>query len=738
MDAHDPLLASLNPEQRTAVLALHGPVLMVAGAGSGKTRAITHRIAMLIREGVAPSAILAVTFTNKAAREMRARVEQLVGRGGVRVGTFHGFCASFLREEFPVIGRSGDFTIYDESDSVALMKKVLAEMKLDPTQNRPADLLRSIGRWKDKFLTPAEAVQASTFGSEAVAARAYVLFDAMMLKANACSFDDLMVQALRLLLDHEVVRQRWQRRITHVLVDEFQDTNPIQYALVRTLSAATGNLCVTGDQDQSIYSWRGADPSNFDNFLSDHPTARIVKLEQNYRSSANILGAASRLIAHNKRRIPKTLRTEAAPGEPVRVVVFNDDQEEAAAVADSAQRAVQEGADPNEIAVFYRTNSLSLPVERALMARGVRYRVVGGLEFFARAEVKDLIAWLRWMVNRQDTVSFERIINTPPRGLGDTAVERMEALAHERGMTLPQLAANAAALAALPERTRKSALAFCKLIGVLEASFQEGRGVRPFAEELLEQTGYSGWWATKATKAGSLDPFGNIGQFLTLAAEFDSTRGGTLADFLADISLLTDLDRTVDDGPAVNLMTLHTSKGLEFDHVFIVGVDYSILPHVWAELESRDDEEERRLLHVGMTRARERLVLCAAQLRSRFGQTVVTGPSALLDELGRDGVERFGDEAPRRDPRPFRQRWRDADGDEWAGIDAPVGDDDDAAHPLAQLREGSRVFHAEWGCGEVTGLRGAARGLDRKVVVLFDGNQRRTLILRHSGLTLLD
>ncbi|MSR75834.1 MAG: hypothetical protein EXS14_10245 [Planctomycetes bacterium] len=737
MDSQDAPLSHLNDEQRAAVLALHGPVLVVAGAGTGKTRTITHRIAMLIREGVAPSAILAVTFTNKAAREMRERVERLVGRGGVRVGTFHGFCASFLREEFPVIGRSGDFSIYDEGDSLALMKKVVEELKLDPAQTRPVDLRRAVGRWKDRFMTPAEAAQASTFGQHAIEARAYALYDANLVAANACDFDDLMIQALRLLLDHEVVRLRWQKRISHVLVDEFQDTNPIQYALVRTLSAPGGNLCVTGDQDQSIYSWRGADPGNFDNFLNDYPSARIVKLERNYRSSANILGAASRLIAHNKRRIAKTLRTQAPAGEAVRVVVFNDDSEEAAAVADAAQTAIREGAQPDEIAVFYRTNSLSLPVERALLARGVRYRVVGGLEFFARAEVKDLIAWLRWMSNRQDTVSFERIMNTPPRGLGDAAVERLEAIAAERGVSLPVLCADATAFGSLPERTRKAALAFCKLIHQLETELQAGRGVRAFAEELLELTAYSAWWATKASKAGSLDPFGNIGQFLTLAGEYDGTRGGRLADFLAEISLLTDLDRTVDDGPAVNLMTLHTSKGLEFDQVYIVGVDQSILPHVWAELEDRDDEEERRLLHVGMTRARQRLVLCAAQLRSRFGQTTVTGPSALLDELGRDGVERFGDESPRRDPRPFKQRWRDNSGDDnWASDASQCDDGED--HPLAALREGSRVFHQDFGAGEVLTVRGHQMGLERKVVVLFDGNQRRTLILRHSGLTLLD
>lgn len=723
----DPLLAKLNAEQRDAVTSIDGPLLVVAGAGTGKTRTITHRIAHMIRCGVPPSAILAVTFTNKAAREMRNRVANLVGDGSVRVHTFHGFAATFLREEFPVIGRSGNFTIYDEADSTALMKRVLEEMKLDPAQWKPGPLLGRIGRLKEKLITREEAMRGGIC-TDAVMLDAWERYDAAMRKAEACDFDDLLLQTLKLLLEEDVVRARWQRRVERVLVDEYQDTNQIQYGLVRTLTAESGHLCVTGDQDQSIYSWRGADPSNFDRFLKEHPAARIVRLEENYRSSANILGAASRLIACNKRRIPKTLRTSKPPGEPVRIVVFQDDQDEARALAGSIEGMLREGVSPREITIAYRTNSLSLPIERALLGRGIAYEVLGGLEFFARAEVKDLLAWLRWTANPKDIVSCRRVMNVPARGLGDGAREKLESLAADAGRTLPEFLRGSSSLDALPERTRKSTLACRKLLADIDAALARSAGVRVFAEQLLELTGYATWWRARSEKAGSLDPFGNIGQFLSLAAEFDELKGGSLADFLAEISLLTDLDRDEPETLRVNLMTLHTAKGLEFDHVFIVGVDYGILPHFWSELEDRDDEEERRLLHVGMTRARQRLVLTAALVRSRFGRTTSTGPSPMLDELGSAGVERYGEGASMvsaRDEASFTTTRDEAM-------------DDMEDHPLALLREGSRVFHADFGEGAVEAVRGRARGLDSKVVVLFDDGARRTLILRHAGLTLLD
>jgi len=724
---HDPLLAHLNAEQRDAVLSIDGALLVVAGAGTGKTRTITHRIAHMIRCGVPPSAILAVTFTNKAAREMRGRVAALAGDGAVRVHTFHGFAASFLRAEFPVIGRSGDFTIYDEADSVALMKRVLQEMKLEQSQWKPGPLLHRIGRWKEQLITQEEAARGRT-GTDAVVVDAWARYDAALLKAEACDFDDLLLQTLRILLNEDSVRMRWQRRIERVLVDEFQDTNQIQYALVRALSMGTGHLCVTGDQDQSIYSWRGADPSNFDRFLTDHPDARVVRLEENYRSSGNILGAASRLIAFNKRRIPKTLRTSAAAGEPVRIVVFQDDQEEARALAGTVEQLLREGTNAREITIAYRTNSLSLPVERALMSRGIAYEVLGGLEFFARTEVKDLLAWLRWTANPKDVVSCQRVMNVPPRGLGDGAREKLESLAAAKGQTLPELLRGSTEIEGLPERTRKAALACRALLASVDAARCQSPGVRKLAEKILELTGYDTWWRTRSEKAGSLDPFGNIGQLLSLASEFDEHTGGSLADFLSEVGLLTDLDRDAPETPRVNLMTLHTAKGLEFEHVFIIGVDYGILPHFWSELEERDDEEERRLLHVGMTRARKQLVLTAAQMRSRFGRTTTTGPSPLLDELGNSGVERYGEglSSGGSDVRVHHEAY------------SPQLDEDMEDHPLAHMREGHRVFHADFGEGAVESIRGRARGLDSKVVILFDDGARRTLILRHAGLTLLD
>lgn len=722
-----PLLDRLNPMQRTAVLCTDGPLLVLAGAGSGKTRVITHRIAYLIEKGVSPDAILAVTFTNKAAREMRERVWQLTSRGGLRVQTFHSFCASFLRLEFPSVGRATDFTIYDDGDGLSMMKLVVKDLGLDPELHKPDKLLGQVSRWKNDGVDPEEAMTRARRSVDEHAAQAYEHYDRRLREANACDFDDLLLEARRILRDCAEVRTRWQTRLSHVLVDEFQDTNGIQYGLVRELTRSHRNLCVTGDQDQSIYSWRGARVENFDTFLTDHAEAKTVKLEQNYRSTGNILRAAVAVIEHNQHRIPKRLWTEAALGTPVRIVGFDDDVSEAISIAGRIRELEREGIAREEIAVLFRTNSLSLPIERALLEVGVPYVVVGGLEFFARQEVKDLLAYLRFLANPHDLVSLFRIINVPARGLGNTTRDELVAIARRDGRPLGEVLRDPAASESLPKRARTAAVAFAKILNDLDQAV--GLGVAELLRRILDVTGYDTYWQGKATKGGSLDPHQNIGQFVNVAVDWDTKKGGPLSEFLAEIALLTDQDRTADEGRAVSLMTLHAAKGLEFDAVFLLGVDRTILPHVMSYAEGRGDEEERRLLHVGITRAKKELVITYARARTRFGSTVLTGPSNFLDEVGRDGIERYGEATTYR-PSPSRRR--SEPGDEQ---DEPWRDDEEG---LSELDSGSRVWHPEWGRGEILQVRGRGFGLDRKVTVRFDQGFERTLILRHANLVPLE
>ena len=713
--AQDPILDPLNPAQRDATAITSGPLCVLAGAGTGKTRLITHRIAHMVRDGVPGSSILAVTFTNKAAREMRDRVWNLVGQAGVRLSTFHSFCAAFLREEFPTVGRSSAFSIYDDADGLALMKRVIQDMGLDPEVHRPQQILNRIGRWKNKLVLPEQALDEETGAVEREAADAYRRYDAALGEANACDFDDLLVRALLLIRDNEEIGERWKQRITHVLVDEFQDTNRVQYELVRVLTREGHHLCVTGDQDQSIYSWRGAEPEQFDVFLEDHPEAALVRLEQNYRSTGHILTAASRVIACNRNRIPKQLWTEAEDGEAVRVVSFQDDYEEADAIANAVREFEAEGLDRTSMAVFYRTNALSLPIERALVGNGIPYVVVGGLEFFARAEVKDLLAYLRFLANPADVISLARILNVPPRGIGKKTQQAVIDEARTSGRRVGEFLRDETAFDGFPARARKALTAFAQRLQALDG--HTDLPVAPFINKVLDLTTYADYWKAKATKSGSLDPYQNIGQFVTLAEEFDRLQGGSLPDFLAQVALLTDLDRTERKDEAVSLMTLHTSKGLEYDVVFLVGVEHGLLPHAMSMDTPHGFEEERRLFHVGMTRARRRLVITCAGARTRFGRAALASPSPFLDEIGLDGVEHYGDVGLR----PGH-----------SGEDAYERDEED--NPLAHLKAGAPVWHPDYGSGVVVALRGRGKGLDRKVVVDFEDEGRRTLILRHSRL----
>ena len=666
--------------------------MVLAGAGSGKTRVITHRIAWMIEQGVAASGILAVTFTNKAAREMRDRVLGLTGQGDVTVATFHSFAARFLRQEFPSIGRGGDFTIYDDADSQVVIKRALAEEDLDPQHHSPQSVRSKISNWKNARQTPEQVLQDADSGSDVSYANLYKRYDTALLEANACDFDDLLFQTLLILERQSEVRDRWQERITHVLVDEYQDTNHVQFDLLHQLCKVNRNLCITGDPDQSIYSWRGADPGNFDRFQEAYPETGVVPLERNYRSTGNILKTASELVSRNRRRIPKTLWTEAEDGEPVRIVAFDTDYEEALAIAKAIEDWEADGYARREIAVFFRTNALSLPVERVFVQAGIPYRMIGGLEFFARQEVKDLIAYLRFLANPRDLVSLLRIINLPTRGIGQKTQEQIIALARRRGTYPGALIREPGPFEGLTARASKAVEGFGRVLAALDRAHEDNDDVEPLLQAVIDETGYGDYWKLKASKSGSLDPYGNIGQLTSLANDFDKHFKTGMVPFLEQISLLTDLDRWDAAEERVSMLTLHSSKGLEFDAVLIVGVEDGLIPHIISAQEADGLEEERRLLHVGMTRARRRLVLTHANTRSRFGRSQAARPSPFLDEIGKDGVEFFG----RPTSGPAGPGGFDDDEERW------LADED---HPLVWLRKGHRVMHPEWGEGVVLSLR---------------------------------
>lgn len=726
----DPILAPLNAPQREAVLTIDGPMLVLAGAGSGKTRVITHRIAWMLSQGIPPSAILGLTFTKKAAAEMRHRVFQLTGRSGVRLSTFHAFCAVFLREEFPAIGREPDFSIYDEGDSLTLVRQVIDSLSLDAEHLKPAAVKDQISAWKNAFILPESALEECTGTMEQDKARIYEAYDRRLREANACDFDDLLVRTVRILNEDEAVGARWQERITHVVVDEFQDTNSVQYAILRALTKARGNLAVTGDQDQAIYSWRGADTGNFDRFLRDHPEAPIVKLEQNYRSTRAILTAASDLIEKNRRRIPKRLWGEQGEGNPVVVSAYGDDYEEAMDLADRVKKSIKSGTPEREIAILFRTNSLSLPIERCLLQSNVSYRVVGGLEFFARQEVKDFMAWLRFLVNPSDTVSLHRLLDAPPRGIGATTRAKIEGLARSSGRPIGAILRDRTVLETLDNRSRKALNAFADLLVELDRYLHEATP-RPLGIQVLhflKETGFEQHWRTKAEKGGSLDPWQNLGQFVNLATEFDRRGQTTLAEFLTEIALLTDIEEETEREERISLMTIHAAKGLEFDVVFVAGVDRGIIPHAMSRMSGEGEEEERRLLHVAMTRARKDLTLTFATRRTRFGAVVTTGPSPFLDEFVGENVQHVGHSYA-----TTNARWQS---DDLSGDSQDGGGQDDSE--WARVRRGTAVWHPTFGRGRVAGVRGHGAALDRKVVVDFEDAGQKTLILRHARLEILE
>ncbi len=630
------LLANLNDPQREAVEHEHGPLLIVAGAGSGKTRVITRRVGYLIAQGCRPESILAITFTNKAAGEMRERVAELVGDGRVWMSTFHAFGARVLRAHGGPVGLRPGFTIYDRDDQISLVKDICGELGIDTQQMRPRVLQGSVSRLKNEGVPPDEAEASAGSYFDRNVARVYARYEEALREANAADFDDLLLRTAKLFSENPKILSRYQERFQHVLVDEYQDTNRIQDRLARDMAARCGNLCVTGDPDQSIYAWRGAQIRNILEFQDDFPGAKVVRLEQNYRSTGHILAAASGVVRHNQSRLMGDLWSELGDGEKVALTAADDEEAESDAVVRKVRELRDAGQPLAEMAVFYRTNALSRGLERALRLHNVPYELVGGVEFYQRKEVKDLLAYLRVLVNPDDAVAFLRVVNTPARGIGKTSMERLRAWGVPQGLSPFVAARRADEAPGLTARARKALTSFTKLLDELSATLQGT--VESTLQAVLERTDYMAYLRDFGGQEGT-DRIDNVKELQSALATYAvHAAEPSLAAFLEETALLSDVDSYSGAGDRLVLMTLHAAKGLEFPTVFMVGMEEGLLPHQRSLDDPASIEEERRLCYVGMTRAQRRLFLSYAGRRPVSGTWMPSEPSRFLDEVPAENV----------------------------------------------------------------------------------------------------
>ena len=718
-----PTLEGLNPQQRAAVMAVEGPVLVLAGAGSGKTRVITRRIAHLVLDRAVPSeSILAVTFTNKAAGEMKARAEALLAGRPLRawMSTFHSFCVRLLRREAAAAGLDPGFLIYDEADQLAAVRGAMRACDLSEKLHPPRRILSRISAAKNRGRAGGE----DDGDAAGVAGLVRERYEAALGAAGALDFDDLLLRAARLLDGSDAVRESWRRRFPYVLVDEYQDTNRAQYDLVRLLAGPGGNLTVVGDEDQSIYSWRGADISNILDFERDFPGARVFRLEENYRSSQRILDVASSLVARNVRRKGKTLRAVREGGEAVRLHEATDEFEEAQWVVERVAALRGQG----RAAVLFRMNAQSRLFEEHLLRLRLPYLVLGGVGFYERKEVKDLLAYLRLAMNPRDAVAFHRVVNVPPRGIGARTIEEIDRVAAQHGRSPWEALVHLVDEAKVPARALVPLRQFRETIEALRAEASV-RGVQGLLQRALETTGYSAALAREDTQE-SQERLENLAELLAAAADYEAREeGATLAGFLDRAALLSETDRLRDDVPVL-LMTLHAAKGLEFESVFLAGLEEGLVPHSRSLTGDDALEEERRLCYVGMTRAMERLHLSWARSRLVFGQRRLSAPSRFLEEIPLDGLEKSG----ARVPPPVRQS--PATG----AVRGPATPVFPAATPYSlpggdEMRPGVRVRHPLFGVGTVLRREGDGDGL--KLTVSFPGVGAKKLVARFAGLELV-
>ena len=716
------LLEGLNPQQRAAVTAAPGPVLVLAGPGSGKTRVLTHRVAYLIGNlSAEPRQVVAVTFTNKAAREMQGRVVALVGDPSVAarisLGTFHALCARFLRRDGARLGLPPNFVIFDESDQESLARQALKENNVDPRQHPPSKLLAAISSAKNELVSPQDVPATSYFGE--IVRRVYPHYESLLRQNNALDFDDLLVWTVRLLREQEDVRFAYRERFRHLLVDEFQDTNTVQYALLRLLAPEASDLFAVGDPDQSIYRWRGADYRNVQRFQKDFPSHQLILLEQNYRSTQMILDAAMGVIDRQPGRTRKRLFTDRGQGQEIVFHEAYDEGDEAGFVLDSIALLARAGVEPRGFAVMYRTNAQSRALEEAFLRANLPYRLVGAQRFYGRREVKDLIAYLRLVHNPADEVSLLRVLNTPPRGIGAKTIEALLAAARARpapaGMLLIEIARGGALPPAdLSARAAEALHTFGTRLEAWRALAGTSSLIDLF-DRLLADTSYKAF-LDDGTEEGA-ERWENILELRGLAADDPDL---TLAAFLEQVALVSDQDTLTEDMNAPVLLTLHAAKGLQFPAVFIVGLDEGLLPHYRSLDDSEAMAEERRLLYVGLTRAQDRVFLVRAFRRHSFGTGGVCEPSRFLDDIPGDRVE--GSPWPTRARAAYERQTR------WEP--AP------AAAPEARYRAGMRVAHAAFGDGIV--LESELDREDEIVTIQFEASGVKRLAASLAPLNVLD
>ncbi len=632
-------LTMLNPEQRKAAETLEGPVLILAGAGSGKTRTLTYRVANLIDHGVNPRNILALTFTNKAAKEMKERITALIGDQADEawISTFHASCARILRRDIDKIGYSRSFTIFDDDDQNAVIKEILKRLNIDD-KSMPIKSVRSvISDAKNRLLGPDEWFKETEkdFRSQQYH-DVFVEYEKRLKSLNALDFDDLLLKTLELFVEHEPVLEAYRKRFQYVLVDEYQDTNKAQYELVHLLTLNNQNICVVGDDDQSIYGWRGADISNILNFEKDYPGTTVIRLEQNYRSTSNILDAANQVIAHNEGRKEKKLWTEAKDGEKIHVYCACDEKEEAAWIADQIRQYHKDGEPYGSFAILYRSNSQSRALEEMLMRAGIPYKVFGGTKFYERKEIRDITAYLRVLANPSDDLSLRRIINVPRRSIGDSTVQILDEYAAEKN--IPLFATLTDIPASLASRPRKCVAEFASLMNELLV-LKETEPLDVFVVTMIRKVGLKEPYEKDKSDEGQAR-VDNIDEMIAGVKRFvEENENATLQSYLENVALVTDIDHMEDHPDYVMLMTLHSSKGLEFPNVFISGMEENVFPSYRSLEDPERLEEERRLCYVGITRAMKRLFLCRAESRASYTQANFNPPSRFLDEIPRRLVE---------------------------------------------------------------------------------------------------
>jgi DNA helicase-2/ATP-dependent DNA helicase PcrA len=720
-------LENLNKQQQEAVLNIHGPLIIFAGAGTGKTRVIIYRIANMLKQGISPYHILAVTFTNKAAEEMRKRVDALVPELGkvVWVSTFHSFCARFLRTEAKNIGLDPQFLIYDDSDQKSVIKKCIEELNLDDKKYKPSRIVEMISRAKDDMLDAYSfEIHAQTSNDlfRQVAATIYKLYEKKLKEASALDFGDLLLMTVNALREHDDIREKYQERFTHVMVDEYQDTNHAQYLLTKFIAGKHKNLCVVGDDDQSIYSWRGADVRNILEFENDYPDCKTIKLEENYRSVSNILNSAWNVIKNNEKRVDKKLWTSKKEGNEVKVYESASAIEEAQTVVSQIEHLKNKKQENyNDFAIFYRTNSQSRVLEDAFRRAGIPYAIVGSVRFYDRQEVKDVMSYLRLIHNPNDNISFTRVINVPKRGIGKTALKSIDQVARDKGVSLYYALEHMSSIEVTPS-ARRAILEFKEIMNRMR-DMRESMSIKEITTILLEKTGYIKELEAEDTPEAQ-SRIENIYELITAIDEFETrSPDKSLSGYLTQVSLVNDIDEWKDTVDKVTLMTLHLAKGLEFKTVFITGLEEGLLPIGESAFDLEDLEEERRLMYVGMTRAKEDLYLSWAQERMVFGKTRWNMRSRFIEEAKIAGSET--QEKPR-----LEQKKRT--------LYSYIPETEPARAPKAKEADSgpfaldSRVKHEKFGFGKVIDKSGA--GDDLKVVVLFESGQWKKLLVKYANL----